>query len=101
MALLFAAMGIVFLATPSLADNPELTAQSVECQKHPDCGSDQYWATQATFKSQFGPTASAVTPAFKPDCFNLNPAMGHPEVKPAPGAQVEHSFPAPACACER
>jgi hypothetical protein len=99
-ALLIAAMGMIFLASPVLADDPKLTAQSVECQKHPECGSDRYWETQETFKAQFEPTDSTVIPIFKPACFNLNPAMNHPEVHPGLGDQVGHTFPGPYCACE-
>jgi hypothetical protein len=98
--LLIAVVGIALIATPALADNPELTAQSFECQKHLECGSDKYWETQETFKNQFAPTVSSVNPAFKRPCFNLNPSMSHPEVHPGPDAIVGYTYPVPFCPCE-
>jgi hypothetical protein len=98
--LLLAVIGIALFATPALADNLELTMQSVECQKLPDCELTDYWGTQETFKSQFGPTDSLVAPAFKQDCFNLNPAMSHSEVHPELGANVGFDFPMRHCPCE-
>ena len=98
--LLIAVVGIALIATPALADDLELTAQSIKCQQDLGCGTDNYWGTQETFKNQFAPTASLIDPAFKPACFNLNPAMAHPEVHPGPGDQVGNIYPVPFCACE-
>jgi len=79
-----AVLALYFVAPMVSADNPDLTARSFECQKHPECGTDHYWETQQVFTNQFKSTQSYINPAFYPYRFtNLKCDMKHTEIDPA------------------